>query len=129
MSETINILKRIFETAKEYAEQFELKELLTQIYATLQQLLYLLAPPTNYIIRTVDLTTAHTDKKIPLEVTARMMVVLQADDTAYVKFNSFTNDQIQVQTGDVYTLQIKTVYVTNPASATSGAKLVLMFLW
>lgn len=125
----LDVLREIYERAREYAKQFEAKELLEQIYAVLQQLLYLLSPPTNYIIREIDLTTEHKDEEITLEYTARQMVVLQADDTAYVKFNTFTNPQILVQTGDVYTLQIRKIYVTNPASTTAGAKLVLMFLW
>jgi len=100
----------------------------------LKQVLEYLFFDNQYVPIEIDLTEAHSDYLIDVErrygTKARGIYILRCDDTAYIKLNSITNLQFEATPG--FTLRnfyVSRIYVTNPASATSGARLVILLFW
>ncbi len=61
---------------------------------------------------------------------ARRLYVLRADDTAYIALNSRDNPYLEAVPGlKIENFYINSFYIWNPASATAGAKLVVVVFW
>lgn len=81
-----------------------------------------------------DLTVARTDHLVDfskdLGTSIRELVVQRADDTAYIKINAISNASIEADPAlRISKFKINRIYITNPASAVSGAKLVILVYW
>lgn len=84
-----------------------------------------------YIVLEYDLTTErdreHVDVVKELGVKANRLYVIRCDDTAYIQLNNREASKIPVTAGfEIKDFEIEEIYISNPASATSGAKMVLI---
>jgi len=100
----------------------------------LKQVLEYLFFDNQYVPIEVDLTTAHNNYLIDVEkrfgAKARGIYILRCDDTAYIKLNSITNLPFEATPGfALRNFYVSRIYVTNSASTTSGAKLVILLFW
>jgi len=88
---------------------------------------------TAYDVLEFDLTTARTDEPVGLRkrgITVYGLTVLRCDDEASIKLNSKAMPSIPCSVGmQITDFKINEIFVTNPASSTSGAKLVLYIEW
>jgi len=88
----------------------------------------------DYAVYETDLTSAHDNHLIDFErdlgFKVTKLVVLRADDTAYIKINRVSNQNIEaVPNLTIEHMPISRIYITNTASGVSGAKLVILVFW
>ena len=79
----------------------------------------------DYSVLVLDLSTPRTNVRFELPHTAKKMIVLKADSTAYIKINDIAKQDIYLYQNLEIELPINTIYITNQAGS---GQVILLFL-
>ena len=83
-----------------------------------------------YRVIVANLTEDHTDYPILNENKEYYeLIVLKADDECFIRINDTSNDKIRCyQNLKIKGIPIRRIFLTNPASSVSGARLEILLL-